>query len=61
MADDMACGFCGYPDWRHRVTDAIQEQVDAGYPLYEVLEDYGMWDEAEYQKVKAAVELAGEQ
>lgn len=35
------CAFCGFPDSRHRVVDAIRERQAAGEPLEEVLHDYG--------------------
>ena len=34
------CGFCGSPDARHRVTDAIWGAIKAGDPVKGVAYDY---------------------
>ncbi len=36
------CAFCGHPDARHRVADAVVERVKAGEPIDEVAHDYGL-------------------
>ncbi len=35
------CAFCGHPDSRHRIVDAMKERIAADEKLEEVLEDYG--------------------
>ena len=53
------CGFCGGPEARHRVLDAIAERVHAGEPVADVAADYqqpeavvaaiaGHWDEGRW-------------
>lgn len=37
-----ACAFCGHPDSRHRIIEAIQERMTAGEPQKDVLHDYGL-------------------
>jgi len=37
-----ACGFCGHPDARHRVADAITSRYLAGEGDPDIGEDYGM-------------------
>ena len=34
------CAFCGYPDHRHRIVDAIWERIAAGEDPETVLADY---------------------
>ena len=36
------CAFCGHPDSRHRITDAIDERVVAGEASGDVVGDYGL-------------------
>jgi len=36
------CGICGGPDARHRVADAIAEQVRAGDSPESVADDFGV-------------------
>ena len=49
-----ACAFCGHPDARHRVIDAIQERLMAGDDRAETLEDFG-YTEEKYEQVKSEV------
>jgi exoribonuclease R len=44
------CLFCGHPDQRHRIVDAIKERTDAGEPMDEVLHDYG-WSIGKWKQV----------
>ncbi len=36
------CAFCGHPDHRHRIVDAIDERIAAGDRTVDVLNDYGL-------------------
>lgn len=51
------CAFCGHPDRKHRIVDAIEERREAGERFDEVLEDYGLTSDDFYQ-MKADVALA---
>lgn len=48
------CVFCGFPDSRHRVVDAIEERVETGESWEDVLRDYG-WTRDEFERVKSEV------
>ena len=48
------CLFCGHPDQRHRIVDAIQERTNAGEPMHEVLHDYG-WSIGKWKQVAQEV------
>ena len=49
------CGFCGHPDQRHRVADAITERVLAGEDAETVGWDY--WDREDSRAEVYALEL----
>lgn len=36
------CAFCGDPDARHRIFDAITDYIDAGEPTYTLAQSYGV-------------------
>ena len=48
------CAFCGHPDSRHRIVDAIAERVAAGEPQDQVLHDYG-WTAVKFVMVSREV------
>lgn len=48
------CLFCGHPDQRHRIVDAIKERTNAGEPMDEVLHDYG-WSVARFWRIAREV------
>jgi hypothetical protein len=58
MSHPSKCALCGHPDYRHRITDAIEERLETGEDEAVVLADYG-WTRTEYEQVKAEVEAAG--
>ena len=57
MAEE--CVFCGHPDARHRVTDAIASRIAAGEDTTAVLHDHG-WSAWKYMKVMREIREAEE-
>lgn len=53
------CAFCGHPDQRHRIVDAIRDRIAAGERTSDVLNDYG-WSLSGYLQVLEAVAQAEE-
>lgn len=54
MTHPSPCAFCGFPDQRHRVVDAIEERIEAGESADWVLSDYG-YSLEEFEALRAEV------
>jgi hypothetical protein len=58
MSDEQArCAFCGHPDKRHRIIDAIEERIATGERPLDVFNDYG-WAPSKYLRVAEEVDQA---
>ena len=51
------CVFCGHPDSRHRIVDAIREREAAGEDLMDVLAQHG-WTFEELLRIESEVDTS---